>query len=80
MSASARIASHDFDQPWRRVAWVAPLSVLVWAAVLVCFSLLLEQGAPPPPELKPIEAQIVELPPPVGGCRPRGTGETQAAS
>ncbi|HTY55607.1 MAG TPA: energy transducer TonB [Candidatus Binataceae bacterium] len=68
MSASARIASPYFDQPWRRIAWVAPLSVLVWAAVLVCFSLLLEQTAPPAPELKPIEAHIIELPP-VGGLQ-----------
>jgi len=69
MNGTARIASPYLDQPWRRLAWIAPLSVLVWAAVLVCFSLLLEQTAPPPPELKPVEARIVELPPPVGGLQ-----------
>jgi len=69
MNGAARITSAYLDEPWRRLAWIAPLSVLVWAAVLVCFSLLLEQTAPPPPELKPVEARIVELPPPVGGLQ-----------
>jgi len=66
MSASVRSAPPPLDEPWRRLAWVAPLSIFVWAAVLVCFSFLLEQTAAPPPELKPLEARIVELPPPAG--------------
>src|SRR5260370_16846586 len=36
---------------------------------LVGFSLLLKQTAAPPPELKPLEARIIELPPPVGGLQ-----------
>lgn len=69
MNAAAQITSPYLDEPWRRLTWIAPLSVLVWAVVLVCFSLLLEQTAPPPPELKPVEARIIELPPPVGGLQ-----------
>ncbi len=68
MNGAAQIAPPHLDDPWRRFTWIAPLSILVWAAVLVCFSLLLEQAASPPPELKPIEARIVELPP-VGGLQ-----------
>jgi periplasmic protein TonB len=66
MSTTVRTVPPPLDEPWRRLAWVAPLSIFVWAAVLVCFSFLLEQTAPPPPELKPLQARIVELPPPAG--------------
>jgi len=69
MNATVRIATPYLDQPWRRLAWIAPLSILIWAAVLICFSLLLEQASAPPPEIKPLEARIVELPPPVGGLQ-----------
>lgn len=66
MSTTVRTLPPPLDEPWRRLAWVAPLSIFVWVAVLVCFSFLLEQTAPPPPELKPFQARIVELPPPAG--------------
>src|SRR5712664_1702598 len=67
MNGTARMFSPYLDEPWKRLAWVAPLSVLVWAMALFGFSLLLKQTAAPPPELKPLEARIIELPPPVGG-------------
>jgi periplasmic protein TonB len=70
MNGGAGIRSPFLDEPWRRLTWIAPLSVLVWATVLFCFSALLERTAPPPPELKPVEAQIIELPPPVAGLKP----------
>ena len=69
MNGTARISSPYLDEPWKRLAWVVPLSVLVWAMALFGFSLLLKQTAAPQPELKPLEARIVELPPPVGGLQ-----------
>ncbi len=69
MNPAPQTASPYLDDPWRRLAWIAPLSVLVWAAALFSFSILLRQTAPPAPELKPIEARIVELPPVVGGLK-----------
>lgn len=66
MSSAFQTASPFLDEPWRRLAWVAPLSIAIWAAVLVGFALVLKQTAPPLPELKPIEARIVELPPVAG--------------
>jgi len=69
MNGTARISSSYLDEPWKRLAWVAPLSVLVWAMALFGFSLLLKQTAAPPPELKPLEARIIEMPPPVGGLQ-----------
>ncbi len=66
MNGAVQSASPLLDEPWRRFAWITPLSVVIWAALLLCFSLLLEQTAPPPPELKPVEARIIELPPVAG--------------
>jgi periplasmic protein TonB len=62
MNVAPQTASPFLDEPWRRLAWIAPLSVLLWVAALFCFSILLRQTAPPLPELKPLEARIVELP------------------
>jgi periplasmic protein TonB len=50
----------------RRLAWVIPLSLILWAALLTLFALLLERTAPPPPEPAPAELRIVELPPTAG--------------
>jgi periplasmic protein TonB len=69
MSGTVQTASPFLDEPGRRFVWVAPLSITIWAALLLLFSLLLEQTAPPLPELKPVEAQIVELPPTVAGLQ-----------
>ena len=69
MNDAFQTASPLLDEPWRRLAWIAPLSVAIWAAVLVGFALVLKQTAPPLPDLKPIEARIVELPPAVGGLK-----------
>jgi periplasmic protein TonB len=69
MNDSVQTASPFLDEPWRRLAWIAPLSVAIWAAVLLGFALLVKEAAAPLPELKPIEARIVELPPEVGGLQ-----------
>ncbi len=54
------------DESWRRLGWVIPAAVLLWAALLTVFGLLLERTAPPPPELSPAQVRIVELPPAAG--------------
>jgi protein TonB len=66
MSGASQTASPFLDEPWRRFAWIAPLSIAIWVAVLLGFALVLKQTAPPIAELKPIEARIVELPPVAG--------------
>jgi periplasmic protein TonB len=55
----------ELDDPWRRLPWLAPLALAAWMLLLLAFSLLLEQTAPPTAELKPLEARIIEVP--VGG-------------
>jgi protein TonB len=57
-------APFDFDDPRRRLVWIVPLAVVLWTVILLGFSRLLERTAPPPPELTPVQARIVELPPP----------------
>ena len=66
MSGAVQMASPFLDEPWRRLAWTAPLAASIWAAVLLAFALVLRQTSPPLPELAPIEARIVEVPPPAG--------------
>jgi len=66
MNGAVQTASPFLDEPWRRLAWTAPLAVAIWAAVLLAFALILRQTSPPLPELAPIEARIVEVPPPAG--------------
>lgn len=70
MNGFARVPASSFlDEPNRRLVWTLPTAVLVWLALLFGFSRMLELTAPPPPELKPIEARLVELPPEVGGLQ-----------
>jgi periplasmic protein TonB len=66
MNAAVQTASPFLDEPWRRLVWIAPLSVAIWTALLLAFALMLEQTAAPAPELKPVEARIIELPPTAG--------------
>jgi periplasmic protein TonB len=54
------------DDPRLRLAWVIPLSLILWAVLLTSFAILLERTAPPTPELAPAEVRIVELPPTAG--------------
>jgi protein TonB len=58
---------YHIDDPRLRLAWVIPFSLILWAAFLTLFALLLERTAPPPPELTPAEVRIVELPPGLQG-------------
>ncbi len=58
------------DDPWRRLPWLLPAAIIAWAVLLFVFARMLEQSAPPPPELKPIEARIIEVP--VGGLQGGG--------
>ena len=71
MSGAIQTPSPFLDEPWRRLAWTAPLSIAIWLAVLAAFGAVLKRTAAPPPELAPVEARIVEVPPPapVGGLQ-----------
>ncbi len=69
----------DFDGPWRRLPWILPAALILWALLLGAFARLLEQ-APPPAGLKPIEARLVEVPPAVAGLQGGRAGAAPAAA
>jgi protein TonB len=67
MNSTTRMTiSYDLDDSRLRLAWVIPFSLVLWAALLTAFAMLLERTAPPPPELAPAQVRIVELPPTAG--------------
>jgi periplasmic protein TonB len=70
----------DFDDPWRRLPWVTLVAVTIWIALLAAFAFLLQRTGPQPSELKPLEAQIIELPPEVGGLAGGGGGGASHAA
>jgi periplasmic protein TonB len=70
----------DFDDPWRRLPWVTLVAVTIWIALLAAFAFILQRTGPQPAELKPLEAQIIELPPEVGGLAGGGGGAPHAAA
>ncbi|MGH8012372.1 MAG: energy transducer TonB [Candidatus Binataceae bacterium] len=63
MNGSAHLSPPYLDDPLRRLLWITPLSILLWATLLLGFAVLLEQTTAPRSEPKAVEAQIVELPP-----------------
>ena len=50
------------DNPWRRLPWVLFSAVVIWGALLWGFGLLLGQMAEESRELKPIDAELMEVP------------------
>lgn len=51
------------DRPWRRLGWILPGVFLTWTILLWSLGFLLQrQPVPPPPT--PIDATLIELPPP----------------
>jgi len=61
-------STYHIDDPRLRLAWVIPVSLILWTALITLFALLLERTAPPSPEIAPAEVRIVELPP-TGGLQ-----------
>jgi periplasmic protein TonB len=74
---TARMATdQSIDEPWRRLPWIVPLSVMLWVALLCGFSGLLGRSAGPP-EPQFVRAQIFEMP--VGGLHENDTHSAVAA-
>jgi protein TonB len=70
--AARMIRPPELDEPLRRLVWVIPTAIAVWAMLLGLFSNVLTRTASPPPELKPLEARLLEIPPEVGGLQGGG--------
>jgi len=68
----------ELDEPARRLLWIIPLSIAVWAILLSVFSLILTRTTVPHEEIPPIEARLVEVPKEIGGLQGNG-GATHPA-
>jgi protein TonB len=62
----------ELDDPARRLLWVIPAAIAIWALLLSVFSLILTRTAAPIEEQTPIEAHLVEIPKEVGGLQGNG--------
>ncbi len=62
----------ELDEPARRLLWIIPLSIAIWAIMLSGFSLILMRTKAPPAELQPIEARLIDIPKAVGGLQGNG--------
>ncbi|MGH7923979.1 MAG: energy transducer TonB [Candidatus Binatus sp.] len=73
MSDTARIVMRppELDEPARRLLFVIPAAIAIWAILLGGFSLILTRTRESREELQPIEARLVELPA-VGGLQGNG--------
>ena len=74
MTDTARIVFRppELDEPARRLLWVIPAAIAIWAAMLSGFSLILMRTKAPPAELNPIEARLIVIPPEIGGLQGGG--------
>ena len=52
------------DEPWRRLTWITPAAILLWAALLVAFALLLQATSKSPETNERLDARLIDLPAP----------------
>jgi periplasmic protein TonB len=62
----------ELDEPTRRLLWIVPLSIAIWAILLSGFSLILMRTKAPPAELQPIEARLIDIPKVAAGLQGNG--------
>lgn len=59
-----QIEHGDIDSPWLRLYWTLPTSLLICAIVFAWFIYSMGHSAPRTPEPVPVDAQLIEIPPP----------------
>jgi protein TonB len=69
----------ELDEPTRRLLWVVPLSIAIWAILLSGFSLILMRTKAPPAQLQPIEARLIDIPKEAAGLQGNGGAVHPAA-
>jgi periplasmic protein TonB len=74
MADAARIAMRppELDEPTRRLLWIIPAAIAIWALLLSVFSMILTRTAVQQEEQAPIQAQLVEIPKEIGGLQGNG--------
>ena len=60
----------SFDNPWRRLRWTAPASVVAWALILGTFLWLINEPVVRPEVPQAVDAELIEEPPPAPKAEP----------
>jgi protein TonB len=68
--ASHTLRPEYFDNPWRRLRWTAPASVVAWALILGTFIWLINEPVVRPEAPEVIDAELIEEPPPAAKAEP----------
>ena len=50
------------DDPWRRLPWLTPSALLIWALLLSGFAVLLESARHPPESVERLDARLLDIP------------------
>ncbi len=58
------LAAWKHDDPWRRLYWTLPAALAIWVALVGMLAFFVRSPGERLPEPTPIEAQVIELPPP----------------
>ena len=66
------------DDPWRRCLWLTPAAVLLWAALLIGFTFLLQGTPQPPVSIERLDARLIDLPAPASPGGLQGAAEPAA--
>ncbi|HLX04958.1 MAG TPA: TonB family protein [Candidatus Binatus sp.] len=72
-AAQISIRPPELDEPGRRLLWVIPLAIAIWAILLSGFSLILMRTkVMPQEESTPIEARLIDIPKAAAGLQGNG--------
>ena len=59
------LGTREYDSHWRRLYWTLPLALSIWIIVLAAFAYFTRHPIEQLPESPTVEAQLIEIPPPV---------------
>ncbi len=62
----------DYENPWRRLPWTLGAALLAWLVLLWAFGKFLSRPEKQAPIEKPVDAKLIEIPPPPKPGKPKG--------
>ncbi len=80
IAARPTIRPPALDDPWRRLPWLTPSALLLWALLLLGFAVLLRSARQPPESVERLDARLIEIPaaPEPGGLQGDAGAEAPA--
>ena len=79
MTADSLTHRAKLDEPWRRLPWLTPSALLLWALLLGGFDLLIQGSQRPPESIVRLQAQLIDLPPSAVPAGLQGSSEPPLA-